>query len=212
MRRATVLIAENKSSLAVSNPSMAVEIVTRVPRLHELLATRKPSIAVVALDLPGLGGAEGVRYLQQLSPTTKIIVVARNADESEELEVLRSGARGYVTHSLSRRMLEKSIQKVQEGEIWARRRAIGALISELVVVPCDSPSIAIKKRLDALTKRELDIVDRLAAGATNKEIASALNVSVATVKAHLTSIFRKLGQPDRLRLALYLNQGLHDSV
>ena len=211
MQRATVVIAQKNSRWAVSNPRVRVEQVSRVPRLQEALAAQKPAVAVIALDLPGLGGAAGLRRLQQLSPATKIIAVARKTDEDEEMEVLRNGARGYVTQSLPAPILDKAIEKVQQGEIWAGRRAIGTLVGELLSPPdrddsdtSDDSELAYK--LQQLTRRELEIVALLADGATNKEIASGLNVSVATVKAHLTSIFRKLEQPDRLRLALYLTQ------
>jgi two-component system NarL family response regulator len=107
-------------------------------------------------------------------------------------------------------MFGKLIEKVQEGEIWAGRRAIGSLLDELLGAPVGAEDklnearIKLARQLRDLTPRELEIVRRLANGSTNKEIASTLNVSVSTVKAHLTNIFRKLEQPDRLRLALYL--------
>jgi DNA-binding NarL/FixJ family response regulator len=111
-------------------------------------------------------------------------------------------------------MLTKAIEKVQEGEIWAGRRAIGTLFDE-IFSPSASNTVAAGratagKSLESLTTRENETVWLLADGASNKEIASALNVSVSTVKAHLTSIFRKLEQPDRLRLALSLSEAVRD--
>jgi two-component system NarL family response regulator len=187
-----------------------VEEVSRIYGLREALASRKPAVLVVALDLPGLGGAAGLRQLRQLSPATKIIAVARRGSEREEVEVLRTGAKGYVTSALPEGMLSKAIEKVQEGEIWAGRRAIGALLDEIFGDSSDESTShqareKIARNLERLTTREHEIVRLLRDGATNKEIAIALNVSVSTVKAHLTSIFRKLDQPDRLRLALYLS-------
>jgi two-component system nitrate/nitrite response regulator NarL len=218
VRRARVLIAQEKFRWAVANPKVVVEEVSRVSRLLEAFAIRKPAVAVIALDLPGLGGAAGLRQLRELSPSTKIIAVVRKADESEEVEVLRTGAKGYLTQTLTNPMFDRAIEKVQEGEIWAGRRAIGSLLDELLgapVVTDDAASetrIKLAKQLRHLTPRELEIVRRIANGATNKEIAATLNVSVSTVKAHLTSIFRKLDQPDRLRLALHLTQSVRDEL
>lgn len=212
MRRARVLIAQERSRswAAVPGPHVIVEEVSRIYGLREALASRKPAVLVVALDLPGLGGAAGLRQLRQLSPATKIIAVARRGSEREEVEVLRTGAKGYVTSALPEGMLSKAIEKVQEGEIWAGRRAIGALLDEIFGDSSDESTShqareKIARNLERLTTREHEIVRLLRDGATNKEIAIALNVSVSTVKAHLTSIFRKLDQPDRLRLALYLS-------
>lgn len=216
MRRARVLIAQEKFPWVVVNPKVVVEQVSRVSRLLEAFAVRKPAVAVIALDLPGLGGTSGLRQLRELSPSTKIIAVANDANETEEVDVLRTGAKGYVTPALPAPMFDKLIEKVQEGEIWAGRHAIGTLLDELLDAPVGAEEavnetrLKLARQLQQLTPRELEIVRRLANGATNKEIAITLNVSVSTVKAHLTSIFRKLEQPDRLRLALYLTHASGD--
>jgi two-component system, NarL family, nitrate/nitrite response regulator NarL len=192
-----------------STPDVVVEEVSRLYGLQEALTARKPAVLLVALDLPGLGGVAGIPQLRQLSPATKIIAVTRRGSEREEIEVLRSGAKGYCAATIPESALAKAIQKVQEGEIWAGRRAIGALFDEIFGSHPGEVSNSEKngqkaKYLERLTSREHEIVRLLRDGATNKEIATALNVSVSTVKAHFTSIFRKLDQPDRLRLALFL--------
>jgi two-component system, NarL family, nitrate/nitrite response regulator NarL len=215
MRRARVLIAQENTRWAVPNPHVVVEEVSRITNLKEALSKRKPAVLVVALDLPGLGGATGLGQLRELSPATKIIAVARRSSEREEVEVLRTGAKGYVSRTLPETMLSKAIEKVQEGEIWAGRRAIGALLEEVFgssmrTGATEQARSKLASRLETLTVRENEIVRLLRNGASNKEIASALNVSVSTVKAHLTSIFRKLDQPDRLRLALFLSDSIRD--
>src|SRR5229473_3382155 len=99
------------------------------------------------------------------------------------------------------------IDKVQEGEVWAGRKTIGALIEELDAAVGDLSRREpgnLQKELHRLTLRERQILRLLSEGDSNKEIATALGVSVSTIKAHLTKIFRKLGQPDRVRLALYV--------
>ena len=204
------MIAPENSRSATPNPAVVVEQVSRVPALKEALTERKPAVLVVALDLPGLGGTAGLEQLRELSPATKIIAVARKSSEREEVDVLRTGAKGYVTRALPEPMLSKAIEKVQEGEIWAGRRAIGSLLEEIIDAPLrhdagEQTRSKVARTLESLTAREHEIALLLGDGTSNKEIASALNVSVSTVKAHLTSIFRKLHQPDRLRLALFLS-------
>ena len=214
MRRARVLIAQERPYVAPAFArEVAVEQVSRVLSLREALEQRKPAVLILALDLPGLGGSAGLRQLRTLSPATKIIAVSRRPSSREEVDVLRAGAKGYCTNQCIESMLPKAVQKVQEGEIWAGRRAIGEIFDEVFGDVAGEPAVLAGQtdapKLERLTVREHEIVNLLRDGATNKEIATALNVSVSTVKAHLTNVFRKLDQPDRLRLALYLSSHGH---
>jgi DNA-binding NarL/FixJ family response regulator len=170
--------------------------------LRQALSIRTPAVLLLAVDFPGLGGAAGIRELRRLSPSTKIIALSPKVSEEQELAVLRMGARGYCG-PVEGDVLLKMIDKVQRGEVWAARKAIGALLEEFYGgAPTEEQSCA-DTQFEHLTTREREILRLLAEGASNKEIAKASNVAVSTVKAHLTRMFRKLGQPDRLRLALY---------
>jgi two-component system NarL family response regulator len=182
-----------------------VEEVSQMSGLVEAMVNRKPAVLLLAIDFPSLGGPVGIRQIRRLSPATKIIVLSQSVSEQEELEVLRLGARGYCG-PIETDVLLKMIEKVQQGEIWAGRKTIGALLEEFfgTINGLTTPEpTMLHAQLEQLTLREREILQLLGDGASNKEIANALNVSVSTIKAHLTKIFRKLGQPDRLRLALY---------
>jgi len=171
--------------------------------LIDAMVKRIPNVVVLPIDFPGLGGAPGIREMRRLSPGTKIVVLSSAVDPNEELDVLRKGAKGY-SGPVAPDLLYKMVDKVQEGEVWAGRKTIGALLDEYQ----STSDAALREHavnppdLQRLTSRERQIVSLLSDGLTNKEIASALSVSVSTIKAHLTKIFRKLGQPDRVRLAL----------
>jgi len=181
----------------------SAEEVSQMSALVQAMVNRPPAVLLVSIDFPGLGGAAGIRELRRLSPKTKVIVLSPSADEREELDVLRTGAKGYAG-PIGSDMLLKMIDRVQEGEIWAARKTIGALFDEFYGdVPEPGEQKVVERQLERLTFREREILRLLADGASNKEIAQSLNVAVSTIKAHLTKIFRKLGQPDRLHLALY---------
>ena len=206
MSRLRILIArarsQNVSRLATS---FIVEEVSNMTSLIEAMVNRTPEVLLMSVDFPGLGGPPGVREIRKLNSSTRIIVLTSKVDEHEELEVLRAGARGYCG-PLETEGLLKMIEKVQQGEVWAGRRTIGALLDEFFGEPPETLSpteqTLTRSQIDSLTFREREILRLLGEGASNKEIAAALNVAVSTIKAHLTKIFRKLGQPDRLRLAL----------
>ena len=205
MARAKVLIARGRTQ-NVSRYAPArfkIEEVSQMSGLIDAMVHRIPNVVVLPIDFPGLGGTRGIRDMRRLSPATKIVVLTPAVNASEELEVLRRGAKGY-SGPVATDLLFKMVEKVQEGEVWAGRKTIGALLDEYQAAGNVSPrehSFA-STDLQRLTSRERQILQLLSDGMSNKEIASALTVSVSTIKAHLTKIFRKLGQPDRVRLAL----------
>src|SRR5437899_8109340 len=206
MRRARVLIARqlNQKWSRYAPPRFQMEEVSQMSGLVDAMVHRMPAVLLIPIDFPGLGGAPGLREVRRLSPATKIVVLSRAVSPDEELEVLRRGAKGY-SGPVGTDVLFKMIDKVQEGEVWAGRKTIGALLDEYQAAGDLAPreSTIAQTDLQRLTSRERQILRFLSEGASNKEIAKALSVSVSTIKAHLTKIFRKLGQPDRVRLALY---------
>jgi two-component system nitrate/nitrite response regulator NarL len=207
---ARILVARTgtpNGSRVVAASHLDVEEVWHLTDLLNAMSLRPPAVLLLSIDFPGLNGAAGIPGVRKVSPATRIIVLTKSVNDLEELEVLRMGAKGYCGE-MEAGALIKMIEKVQQGEIWAARRAIGALVDEfygagLEFVERDENDEAVDRKLESLTFREREILRLLAAGASNKEIAGALNVTVATVKGHLTKMFRKLDQPDRLHLALY---------
>ena len=205
MARPKVLIARQRPQhlLRYAPTRFKVEEVTQMSGLIDAMVNRMPNVVVVPIDFPGLGGARGIRDVRRLSPATKIVVLAPAVDPKEELEVLRRGAKGY-SGPVGTDVLFKMVDKVQQGEVWAGRKTIGALLDEYQSAGDLTPRehTVTQSDLQKLTSRERQILNLLSGGNSNKEIATALSVSVSTIKAHLTKMFRKLGQPDRVRLAL----------
>jgi DNA-binding NarL/FixJ family response regulator len=171
------------------------------------MASLKPTILLLDLALPNLGGVGGIRAIQRLSPPTKIVLLTGTPDEKEGISALKAGARGYCNTDIDAALLKKAVEMVQKGEIWVARKLIPHLLEELASLTerrqKDSPAKP-DSRLDRLTPREREIVHLIGGGASNKEIASQLKVTEGTVKAHLTAIFRKTGLSSRLQLALFV--------
>jgi DNA-binding NarL/FixJ family response regulator len=177
-------------------------------RLEKLVAELKPRVVLLDLALPGLRGAEDVVALQRLSPASRIVLLAATPSEPEGLVAFRAGARGYCHREIDPALLAKAVEVVQKGEIWAGRALISGLVEALAArTRQGGPAAAARKtpRLAGLTRREREIALLVAEGGANKEIAERVGVTERTVKAHLTTIFRKLGVSDRLRLALLLS-------
>lgn len=137
------------------------------------------------------------------------LIVGSDWDENKQINALVAGCYGYCEVDIAPDLLLKAVNGISKGEVWIPRHLIPKVIDLLVKSP-SAPSKAekihgeLKKNLSLLTHREVDVVEMLGEGLSNKAIASMLNISERTVKAHLTSIFQKLDVQDRLQLALFL--------
>ena len=184
-----------------------VEAVTRLADLRARMVVVRPSVLLVDLDLPGLGRTRGLLPLLQLVPETRIIALAQLSSSEEAMDVVKAGAHGYTVRETDGGVIPRAVEAVRKGELWVRRDVLLALLNELLPIhrannAARHLSPGADARLRPLTPREREIAYLIAAGTRNKDIAASLQIAETTVKAHLTSIFRKLGTPDRLRLAL----------
>ncbi len=182
--------------------------VTDHAQLKRWLAERPPAVLLLDLELPQLGGMDGVGALRALQAATKIIVLASRPDEKVGLTALKMGAQGYCDRAITPALLGKALDAVLNGEVWVGRKLTSHLLDELSALADareeKEPVADMDSRLNRLTRRERDIVGELGVGATNKEIAQKLAVTERTVKAHLTAAFRKLETPGRLQAALLM--------
>jgi two-component system nitrate/nitrite response regulator NarL len=139
----------------------------------------------------------------------KILIVARNWPAEKQIDALIAGCCGYCELDASVEILPKAVSSVIRGDFWVPRQLISKVITMLAKLSSqknqtDKPYREKQKNLDLLTHREIDVAKMLGEGLSNKSIASMLNISERTVKAHLTSIFQKLEVQDRLQLVLFL--------
>lgn len=174
----------------------------------QLTRQLQPDILLLDVAMPERNGLDALRKLAQtLSPVRTILLTAA-IEKQQILEALQLGACGIVLKESATELLFKCIRTVMAGQQWVGRETVSDLLQylrERVSPPGAEPR---KKKL-SLTHRELDIVAKVVAGSTNKEIAQAFSISEETVKHHLTSIFNKTGVSNRLELALLaLRQGL----
>ena len=176
--------------------------------LDRSLADLKPDILLLDLALHRLGGLEGVQAIRQLNPETKIVLFSRSPNAKEGISMLRAGAWGYCEKAIEPLCLKKAVLMLQKGEVWVKRNLVPHLIGELARLTRrrTKDSASHDTRLATLTPREREVVLLIGEGASNKKIASRLMITEHTVKAHLTTIFRKLGLSGRVQLAVLANQ------
>ncbi len=163
--------------------------------------TLKPDIVLLDIQTPELDGCEVIVRLRAKSPGTKILILARALESSFVAGALRDGAKGCLMKTAKPRELVKAIRAVQDGEMWAERKALTECLEGLLQKVNDL-SRPVSVAQEALTGREHEIVQWVSQGMTNKEVATRLSISEKTVKTHVSNIFRKLNISRRLELLL----------
>jgi two-component system, NarL family, response regulator LiaR len=168
------------------------------------LATRTlPDIVVMDVRMPVLSGIEATRIIRERLPQVQVLVLTAHDDDQYIFSLLKAGASGYLLKTAPVSELVKAIRQVQAGE-----SPLDPSIARKVVVRMANPSAtasiqaASEPPVEALTPRELEVLQLLAQGLSNRSIAESLFISDRTVQAHLTSIFAKTQVSSRLEAVL----------
>ena len=153
----------------------------------ELHKTLQPDITLMDLQLPNLGGVDAILKIRADDPAARFIVLTTFDGDEDIFRSLQAGAKAYLLKGMTVEELVSTIQAVHSGR---------TLIS-----PAIAEKLAERMSTQALTNRELKVLERIVAGRANKEIASDLQISEATVKSHINSLLAKLGVSDRTHAA-----------
>jgi DNA-binding NarL/FixJ family response regulator len=153
----------------------------------ELHKTLQPHITLMDLQLPNLGGVDAILKIRADDPAARFIVLTTFDGDEDIFRSLQAGAKAYLLKGMTVDELVSTIQAVHSGR---------TLIS-----PAIAEKLAERMSTQALTNRELKVLERIVAGRANKEIASDLQISEATVKSHINSLLGKLGVSDRTHAA-----------
>ena len=165
----------------------------------------KPGILLLDHELPQLEGVRGILDLRRLSPHTKIVMLSGPTSDEEEWAFFKAGVRGCCRDDINSESLKILVAAVQQGELWIRRTLTHRLLEQMGGASNRKIDRTYLGLLASLTQREYEIAVRVSIGENNKQIAQALKITERTVKSHLTEIYRKLGDVDRLKLALILS-------
>ncbi|MCZ2151307.1 MAG: response regulator transcription factor [Bryobacterales bacterium] len=179
----------------------------------ELIQEQEPDVLLLDLRMPNLDGLSVLQSLQQTGRKTRVIVLTASEDKNEFVQAMKLGCSGIVLKQTATELIVKSIRKVHAGEIWLDSHTTAAVMRQFAS-PADmmggGAANGKARERSPLSTREREIVQLVAQGYKNKEMAEKMFISEQTVKNHLHNIFDKLGVSDRLELALYaIHKGLH---
>ena len=189
-----MLLEAEPDFVIVGEASDGLEAIALVEQL-------RPDILVVDVMMPGVNGLEVTRQVSNRLPETRIVILSMHSDEAYVLEALRNGASGYVLKDSSASDLVQALREVSDGRRYLSpplsERAIEAYVQR-----SESASI---DPYDRLTTREREVLNLVAQGNSNSEVASRLTISTRTAETHRASVMRKLNlrtQTDLIRYAL----------
>jgi DNA-binding NarL/FixJ family response regulator len=166
-----------------------------------LVAELLPDVVLMDLRMPGTDGIAAIRQIKARHPQVEVVILTTYDDDANIVRGLRAGARGYLLKDTGRKALFEAIRAAARGE-----SLLPSAVVEKVVAHLAEPQPA---QAEELSARECQVLAMLAQGATNKAIATRLHISERTVKAHVTSMFNKLGVNSRAEaVAAALRNGL----
>jgi two-component system, NarL family, response regulator NreC len=166
----------------------------------ELVAALRPDVVVMDIGMPVLNGIEATKRIVTEHPTTAVVILSMHADESYVMRALKAGARGYLLKDSAPSDLISAVQTVSQNKSFFSPKVSRILAEDYVRVLKQKGAV---DSYDLLTSREREILQLLAEGRANKEVAAALNISPYTVETHRSHILEKLNLHNPAELILY---------
>ena len=184
---------------AVSQAVAGVEMIETdsLASLQETVEAHSDAdLVLLDLHMPGTNGFTGLAYLRGQNPSMPVVVVSGSEEPQVMLRAIEYGASGFIPKSSPLETISEAIQAVLEGEVWLPQEVADGDAS------VTSEDAEFAEKLGSLTPQQFRVLMMLTEGLLNKQIAYELNVSEATIKAHVTAILRKLGVHSRTQAVI----------
>jgi DNA-binding NarL/FixJ family response regulator len=163
------------------------------------IAGTRPEVVLLDVHLPGGGGAAVIEALRDRCPEVRFLALSVSDAAEDVIQVIRAGARGYVTKTIGATELVDALHRVRDGDAVFSPRLAGFVLDAF----SDGVVAARDPELDQLTLREREVLRHIARGYTYKETAARLHISVKTVESHVSAVLRKLQLSSRHELTVW---------
>jgi DNA-binding NarL/FixJ family response regulator len=184
--------AELEGLVEVLGEAETVEDAVRAIGEHE------PDVVLLDVHMPGGGGVQVIEQVSKIRPHQRFLALSVSDDPDDVIAIVRAGARGYVTKTITGEELADAVVRVREGDAVFSPRLAGFVLDAFAG---DLPAEEVDPELDQLTAREREVLRYIARGYLYKEIGLRLHISVKTVEAHVSSVLRKLQLSNRHELS-----------
>lgn len=165
-----------------------------------------PDIILLDIEMPVLNGIQATEQIKNEFPDAKVVILTAYDEDQVVFQLIQAGATGYLLKDGKSEDVVKAIRSAYSGESLIQPRIANKILKEYVRLITVDDARKKKELPSIITEREKDVLRLIAQGKNNKEIASILFISEATVKTHVANIFRKLGLRDRVEVVLFAVQ------
>lgn len=172
----------------------------------EKAAELQPDIVLMDLNMPVMDGIEASTLIAERHPHIKVLVLTSYSDRAHIIPALQTGAIGYMLKDVEPDQLAEAIRSAYKGNIQLHPDISSALLTQLAPTQVMDKEAPRQEAMESLTPREIEVLQLLTKGLSNKEIAQTLVVAEKTVKTHVSSILSKLNFSDRTQAALFAVQ------
>jgi DNA-binding NarL/FixJ family response regulator len=163
-----------------------------------LILREQPDVVLLDVQMPGGGGAEVIRQVVSTRPGQRFLALSVSDAPEDVIAIIRAGARGYVTKTISGEELADAVRRIADGDAVFSPRLAGFVLDAFAD---RLPEAQVDPELDLLTQREREVLRHIARGYLYKEIALRLGISAKTVEAHVSAVLRKLQLSNRHELS-----------
>ncbi len=168
----------------------------------------QPDVVLMDISMPRMNGVEATRRIKELCPDVRVVVLTMYEEEEYIFDLVKTGVSGYLLKNSDSAQIVKAIRAAAKGESFLHPTIAGKILTEFSHMAEGRGKKTTKGKSD-LTEREHGVLEYIAEGKTNKEIANALGISEKTVKNHVRNIFHKMDVVDRTQAAI---QGIRRGI
>ena len=172
----------------------------------DCIVEQEPDVVLLDVQMPEGGGAEVIRGVAPRRPAVRFLALSVSDAPDDVISIIRAGARGYVTKTISGPELADAVRRVAGGDAVFSPRLAGFVLDAFAGAEGAAPAVSADPELDQLTAREREVLRHIARGYLYKEIALRLGISAKTVEAHVSAVLRKLQLSNRHELSRWAVQ------